>query len=730
MIISSRSVGLLPQAESLVDGWKGWLYELTESQNYQLKLLRLGGEGLEVLYQGTSSTPTSLFKVTADSYFIFEVTSPQGQVSLGVLSPAFGDKSATVVLDRTSTVAARILLKIYERSLAGQTEASRALASYLLSPAQLYTAAYASLLVVDEQARRSVSGREITIEQMADAILEKLGDSFESLGLSATSYALAESEAAYHDLYKAKDHYPSFLMAYRTPQTADVDVSAQALSGYPVVTAAFNLAANILRPVGLTSALAGAPKIPELFKGIFDTCGDTCPQKDLAPAPSTQGGDQYKQASLDLLANVVSLPVSSGGNVITSQDPATGTQTTTFTPGTFVSLPAAKTVSLGGCDFTVSSWIRLRKAPSALKVSTLVDNTATPNASTFRFYIDSKLRLVFERHLLDGSKWLTSSEPNAISLNEWLLVTVERDGSKIKFLKNSTLLAYDTSLADDGNTSPRGDMPVKVVQELMNSAPTSWSIGATPSDPLNSSYIGDMQALEAKSCPVRTLASPIIQVNGKVLSASNTLIPQSQNGGPAAKVTISHPDPQAMVTYAEGGKEPSSTSAAYDQGNTPNLDFNAARNYVFKSKAFKTGWYSSPSVTARFTITPPIGSTSDSKFVELSPAPGYYEKSQQVTLKNISIVTGVTFKYQLTDNITNDNSSSYTCHSTQGSWLTYSEAITINKESRLCIKATHLDYPDSNALSFYYDIKGKVATPTITVSGAQCQDASDVILKR
>ena len=457
VIVASRSVGLLPQAESLVDGWKGWLYELTESQKYQLKLLRLGGEGLEILYQGTSSTPTSLFKVTADSYFIFEVTSPQGQVSLGVLSPAFGDKSATVVLDRTSTVAARILLKIYEKSLAGDTEAGRALASYLLSPAQLYTVAYASLLVVDEQARRSVSGREITIAQMADAILEKLGDAFDGVGLSATSYALAESEAAYHDLYKAKDNYPSFLMAYRTPQTADVDVSAQALSGYPVVTAAFNLASNILRPVGLTSALAGAPKIPDLFKGIFDTCGnsgDTCPQKDLAPAPSTQGGDQYKQASLDLLANVVSLPVSSGGNVITSQDPATGTQTTTFTPGTFVNLPAAKTVSFGGCDFTVSTWIRLRKAPSALKVSTLVDNTATPNASTFRFYIDSELRLVFERHLLDGSKWMTRTAANAISLNDWLLVAVERDGSRIKFLKNGEQLPYDTSLADDGNTSP------------------------------------------------------------------------------------------------------------------------------------------------------------------------------------------------------------------------------------------------------------------------------------
>ena len=732
LVVASRSVGLLGQSSSLVDEWKGWLYELTEGQSYQVRLLRLGGDSLETLYDGTSSTPTFRREVKADGYYIFEVTSPDGQVSEGILSPAFGDKTATVVLDRTSTVAARILRKIYDKSRAGDTEAGRALASYLLSPAQLYTAAYASLLVVDEQARRAVSGREMSIEQMADAILEKLGDTFDGVGLSATSYALAESEAAYSQLYTAKGSYPSFLMAYRTPQTTDVDVAAQALTGYPVVTAAFNLASNILRPVGLTSALAGAPKIPDLFKDIFETCvasGQTytCPDQSLTQAPSTQGSEQYKQASLDLLSGVVSTQTSGGGPVTVSQDPATGTQTTSFSSGTFVNLPAAKTVSFGGCDFTVSSWIRLRKAPSALKVSTLVDSTATPNASTFRFYIDSELRLVFERHLLDGSKWLTRSEPDAISLNDWLLVAVERDGSKIKFLKNGEQLPYDTTLADDGKTSPTGDMPIKVVQELMNSAPTAWSIGATPSDPLNSSYMGDMQALEAKSCPVRTLASPVILVNGSILE-SGKLIPQNQEGGNAIKITISHPDPQATVTYTEGGQEPSTTSAAYDQGNPPALDYNVAKNYVFKSKAFKTGWYSSPSVTASFTITPPIGSTTSSKFLELSPPPAFYEESQQVTLSNISAFTDLTFKYQLTDDITDDNSSSYTCDARQGSWLTYSEAITINKESRLCIKATHPDYPDSNALSFYYDIKGKVATPTINVIGAQCQDASDGLL--
>ena len=172
VVVPATSVGLLAQSESLLDGWKGWLYELSSDEQYGVKLLRLGKSSLEVLYEGSSTTPNLEFKVTADSYMIFEVTSPSGQVSMGILGPAFGDKSSVMlVLDRTSTVAARVLLKIFERALGGDQSADRVLSGYLLSPASVYAASYAALLVVDEQARSSLSGRELSMEQLAEGFV-------------------------------------------------------------------------------------------------------------------------------------------------------------------------------------------------------------------------------------------------------------------------------------------------------------------------------------------------------------------------------------------------------------------------------------------------------------------------------------------------------------------------------------------------------------------------------
>ena len=673
------------------EAWKNWILNLTSGAKYYIKATRLTVTGSETIYDANSDELKIPVDLKADSYLIISVTDPSGNLFRGVLVPAFGDKDATLTFDRTSTVAANILERAHQNMIRGDEGAEKAVEKFLISVEHLHTLAYAALLVIDEKESRSMSTSDPSLGDLGLGVLRKTIDAFAEMKISENQYSYRISESAYENFYKARPKTPTAIPGFRSPQLASVDVGMSVAATDQILSKAYEVSANILRTTTPDGALIAVNRIPALFHDLFAKCleGDCAPGV-IEQAPSLETVSYFTKSTGDMLGgnsngstgnssdsgnsssgSINGAEIVNTGVILTASPISNSITTATFTGGANLQLPPSKTLALAACDFTIETWANLRVPPKFPKVATLIDNTASTSATagTFKLYINSDLSVGFERKLLSGGTWKTSSGPDVIKLKTWQQVSLVRDGSAIKILIN-------------GDVKHSQDMPISVQEEPLAKTSLPWAIGANPDDPLNTGYNGDMEGLQVRSCPVKTLA--------KV-----TFSPQSGAFGPQQDVKIFGPK-GANIYYTVNGTAPSegSNQVQLDQNGDP-VAIQVNKSLTMNVVAKRTGWLDSPITSAEYIINGKISAPM------ATPAPGFYENGTMVSL--ISAVEDATIEYRIntSNNLCIDNFE----------WTKYTGPITVNSEQTICARSKHPSYLDSSTIGYSYEVPCVVASP-------------------
>ena len=268
---------------------------LTGESDYKIEVRLVAAERSTTVYQGSSNSGSFPLQFIGSGYIIIYATTPDGRTLAAVAAQAYENQTANIRFDRTSTAAAKLLEIIAEDSRNGNPDARLALSHFLISVPQLYGLGYSTLMVFDEQQRRSaLANREgktvnydaVNFTSIARSLASSVQSAYKSSGVSSEIYAKQESLAAYADFYKNSADTPSEISAFRAAQSAKVDIAYEVARVNPLVASAYSDASSVFRPpVDSSTAVAISTKAASIFMDSFAKCIDKnqCPSYDPVP---------------------------------------------------------------------------------------------------------------------------------------------------------------------------------------------------------------------------------------------------------------------------------------------------------------------------------------------------------------------------------------------------------------------------------------------------------------
>lgn len=300
---------------------------LAESPTYKISVFYFDSRGLKFLvHEGKSTGNSFTFRSRIPKRYVSieAIRLSDGAKFAAILPPPFGSKIAKIKLDRTTTIANKILDIIGSKAVDGHTASQSALVSGSVSVADVLTTAQSLRRTIDEQ---KVTNRNHAIDLTVIAINLVIKSNERLLALKAEGQSTAIiavklSEKAYEIIFSdAAENYSPGLLAYRvnhdlgSSAVAKMDVAYEVLKvadslGMKQANEAFRIEASAYRSVAtISEAKSAETQVNESFKSRFmgcvttpDQCAASTYTPPSPPVPSgltTSGSTVYVECSQD-----------------------------------------------------------------------------------------------------------------------------------------------------------------------------------------------------------------------------------------------------------------------------------------------------------------------------------------------------------------------------------------------------------------------------------------------
>lgn len=300
---------------------------LADSPTYKISVFYFDSRGQKFLvHEGASTGNSFTFKSRIPKRYVSieAIRLSDGAKFAAILPPPFGSKIAKVKLDRTTTIANKILDIIGSKAVDGHTASQSALVSGSVSVADVLMTAQSVRRTIDEQKTRN-NNQSIDLTVIAINLVVKSNERLVALkaeGQSTAIIAVKLSEKAYEIIFSdAAESYSPGLLAYRVNHDLGLSTMAKMEVAYEVLKVtdsmgmkqaneAFRIEASAYRTVAtLPEAKLSESQINESFKSRFTVCLTTPDQCAVAsytppspPVPSglnTNGSTFYVECSQD-----------------------------------------------------------------------------------------------------------------------------------------------------------------------------------------------------------------------------------------------------------------------------------------------------------------------------------------------------------------------------------------------------------------------------------------------
>lgn len=280
---------------------------LTEVVSYDVTAYSVDAAGVKsVIFSGSFTEPKFQFKSNVPKrYILLEIIrQPDGGKFGAILPPPTSGKKAVMVVDGTTTIAAKLAEAVTEKAASGDFNSRKALADGNIS--------VADLLMVSQSVRRTVAeqkeqkkGSAIDLSVLANNLVIKSNDFVSRLyaeGQAPADVSKKLSEATYQTVF---GEYATLaapgILAYRTrpdlgaSEASQMNVAYEAIKLSPsesmiTVDQAFRVEATAYRTAtSVTAAVASQSQVTSTFKTVFESCVQTpssCAGTSYTPPPA------------------------------------------------------------------------------------------------------------------------------------------------------------------------------------------------------------------------------------------------------------------------------------------------------------------------------------------------------------------------------------------------------------------------------------------------------------
>ncbi|MEI6834367.1 MAG: LamG-like jellyroll fold domain-containing protein [bacterium] len=277
---------------------------LTSAVSYVVTAYSLEPRGSKkLIFSGSFAERNFSFKSNVDrQYIVIEIKRlPDGGQFGAVLPPPSGSKKASVLVDGTTTIAAKMASVIASKAASGDQEAQNALTIGSVSVADILMVAQSVRRTVAEQKEQN-KGSSIDLSALASHLVLKSNELVAKLkadGQAISQISEKLSEASYKTVFgeDAKVASPGIL-AYRvnpdlgsntaaTSSVAYEAIKASASESMKPVDEAFRVEATAYRTAAtVASAVAAETQVASAFKTAFNSCvslPSSCAQTSYTP---------------------------------------------------------------------------------------------------------------------------------------------------------------------------------------------------------------------------------------------------------------------------------------------------------------------------------------------------------------------------------------------------------------------------------------------------------------
>ena len=263
---------------------------LTSTTSYLVTAYSVEPRGFKkLIFTGSFAEPKFSFKSSvARQYIVIEITRlPDGGQFGAVLPPPAGNKKASLVVDGTTTIAAKMASLIASKAASGDQGAQQALSSGNVSVADLLMVSQSVRTTVLEQKAQG-KGSAIELSTLTANLISKSNERISKLnaeGQSSKTVAEKLSDSSYQTIFgdDAKAA-PAGVLAYRVNPDLGSSEAAKATVAYEAIKAsvsdstkavdeAFRAEATAYRTATSTAAaVAAKTTVASDFKAVFSSC--------------------------------------------------------------------------------------------------------------------------------------------------------------------------------------------------------------------------------------------------------------------------------------------------------------------------------------------------------------------------------------------------------------------------------------------------------------------------
>jgi hypothetical protein len=282
------------------------------SDGYSVTAFALSENGSErLIFRGVFATRDFSFKTNVPKkYLRLKIVRLRDNGLFGaVLPPPTSSTVAKLLIDRTTSIAAKMSEIILEKARAGDQTAVSALASQAISIADVLMVAQSVRRAVDQQLVENVAVGFIDLSLLAVNLVQKSKEKFDALaaeGVLAADAAKKISQSTYNTVFGERGaSTPAGVSAYRAnpelgasaaavKEVAYEAIKAAAVESINTVNAAFRTEADAYRTVStIDDAVAAQQQVQTTYAQVYRRCTVEAPNNCISstytppPPPST-----------------------------------------------------------------------------------------------------------------------------------------------------------------------------------------------------------------------------------------------------------------------------------------------------------------------------------------------------------------------------------------------------------------------------------------------------------
>ena len=258
----------------------------SSSNSYSITATLIKSTGFKQIYTGVSDTANFSLNIVAAGYVRVDVTTGDRTLS-AVLPPDFNTVGATKVkmtIDRTTSIAAKIMTIIGDKAAAGDAAAKLALDKWSIPVSDLYTVASSARRAVESDATVIANAPVVSLTDLATRLVSSANSKVNNLApeMTANQYAKKVSARAENTTFGADAlTVAPNVLAYRTggnlgtsaAATSDVAYNAVAAAANRFVIGAFQTEAKVYRQAASNDLAASCEsKIVTVYATVFASC--------------------------------------------------------------------------------------------------------------------------------------------------------------------------------------------------------------------------------------------------------------------------------------------------------------------------------------------------------------------------------------------------------------------------------------------------------------------------